>query len=59
MVLADDRSVIAEQQQVQARRDYQFDEDEVLGRESEEDLLREQMNKQLVQSVLRRLSFIK
>lgn len=59
MVLADDGSVIAEQQQVQAQRDYQFDEDEVLGRESEEALLREKMNKQLVQSVLRRLSFIK
>ena len=58
-VLAADGNVLSEQQQVQAQRDYQFDEDEVLGRESEEALLRDQMNKQLVQSVLRRLSFIK
>ena len=51
--------VVAAQQQVRAQRDYQFDQDEVLGRESEETLLRDQLNKQLVQSILRRLSFIK
>jgi LPS-assembly lipoprotein len=59
MVIGADGSVLAEQQQVQAQRDYQFDEDEVLGRESEETLLRDQLNQQLVQSILRRLSFIK
>ena len=31
-VLAADGNVLAEQQQVQAQRDYQFYEDEVLGR---------------------------
>ena len=51
--------VLAAEQRVQAQRDYQFDEDEVLGRESEETLLRDQLNQQLVQSILRRLSFIK
>jgi LPS-assembly lipoprotein len=50
---------LAEGQSVEAQRDYQFDEDEVLGRESEEALLRDQLNKELVQSLLRRLSAIK
>lgn len=50
---------IAASQRVQAQRDYQFDEDEVLGRESEEELLREQINRQLVQSMLRRIAAIK
>ena len=50
---------LAEGQSVEAQRDYQFDEDEVLGRESEEALLRDQLNKELVQSILRRLAAIK
>ena len=59
MVLDAEGNVLAEEQQVEAQRDYQFDKNEVLGRESEETLLRDQLNKQLVQSILRRLSFIK
>jgi LPS-assembly lipoprotein len=50
---------LAEGQSVEAQRDYQFNEGEVLGRESEEALLRDQLNKELVQSILRRLSAIK
>jgi len=52
-------NVIAERQSVQAQRDYQFNENEVLGRESEESFLREQLDQQLVQSLIRRLSAIK
>tara|TARA_R110002111_G_scaffold90193_5_gene140519 strand:- start:587 stop:1081 length:495 start_codon:yes stop_codon:yes gene_type:complete len=51
--------MLAEIQQVEAQRDYQFDENEVLGREAEEALLRDELNKELVQSMLRRLSAIK
>lgn len=50
---------IVKPQQVQAIRDYQFDQDQVLGKDEEESLLREQVNQQLVQSVLRRLSVLK
>ena len=50
---------LAEGQSVEAQRDYQFDEGEVLGRESEEALLRDQFNQELVQIILRRLSAIK
>ena len=59
IVLDAQGDVLSEQQSVSAQRDYQFDEDEVLGRESEEQLLREQLDQQLIQSVLRRLSAIK
>lgn len=50
---------LGETQQVEAQRDYQFDQTQVLGKDEEERLLREELNKQLVQSVLRRLSAIK
>lgn len=59
IVLGKAGQVLAEQQTVQAQRDYQFNEDEVLGRESEEQYLREQLDQQLIQSVVRRLSAIK
>tara|TARA_B100000795_G_scaffold102428_1_gene75509 strand:- start:1068 stop:1562 length:495 start_codon:yes stop_codon:yes gene_type:complete len=51
--------ILASSQQVQAQRDFQFNENQVLGRESEEALLHDQLNKELVQGVLRRLSAIK
>jgi len=44
---------------VQAHRDFQFNENQVLARESEEASLRQHLNKELVQGVLRRLSAIK
>ncbi|NOQ93135.1 MAG: hypothetical protein GQ547_00700 [Methylophaga sp.] len=51
--------IISDVQKVEAQRDYQFDQDQVLGKDDEERLLREQLNKQLVQSILRRLSALK
>jgi len=51
--------VISEAQKVEAQRDYQFDQENVLGKGEEERLLREQLNQQLVQSILRRLSALK
>jgi len=51
--------VISDVQKVEAQRDYQFDQDQVLGKDDEERLLREQLNQQLVQSILRRLSALK
>jgi len=52
-------SILSEAQAVEAMRDYQFDQTQVLGKSEEEDLLREDLNRQLVQSILRRLSAIK
>ena len=51
--------ILADSQQVQAQRDFQFNENQVLARESEEASLRQHLNKELVQGVLRRLSAIK
>lgn len=51
--------ILSEAQQVEAQRDYQFNQDQVLGKDEEERLLREQINQQLVQSILRRLSVLK
>ncbi len=47
------------QQLVESQRDYQFDQNQVLSADEEERLLREQMDQQLVQAVLRRLSALK
>jgi LPS-assembly lipoprotein len=54
-----DGKVLADSQTVEARRDYQFDQNQVLGKDEEERLLKEQLNQQLVQSILRRLSVLK
>jgi len=59
LVLDAQGKTLADSQQVEAQRDYQFNEGEVLGRESEEALLRDELNKELVQSILRRLAAIK
>ena len=50
--------VLAEQR-VQAQRDYQFSQDQVLASDNEEAILRKELNQQLAQSVLRRLSVLK
>lgn len=50
--------VLADPQTVEAQHDYQFDQNQVLAKDEEERLLREQLNQQLVQSVLRRLSVL-
>lgn len=55
----DHGQALAAPQQVQARRDLQFDQNQVLGKVEEAQLLREQINEQLVQSILRRLSVLK
>lgn len=54
----DEGKVLADSQTVEARRDYQFDQNQVLGKDEEERLLKEQLNQQLVQSILRRLSVL-
>lgn len=51
--------LLIEPQQVEAIRDYQFDQTQVLSSDGEEAILREQLNDQLVQSLLRRLSAVK
>lgn len=48
--------LIGEKQRVEARRDYQFDETQILAMDEQERVLREDLNKQIVQSILRRLS---
>lgn len=50
---------LTEPQQVQAVRDLQFDQDQVLGKVEEGQVLREQINQQMVQSILTRLSVLK
>jgi LPS-assembly lipoprotein len=50
--------LLVEPQQVEAIRDYQFDQTQVLSSDGEEAILREQLNDQLVQSLLRRLSAV-
>jgi len=51
--------LLVEPQQFEAIRDYQFDQTQVLSADGEEDFLREQLNQQLVDSLLRRLSAVK
>lgn len=51
--------LIIEPQQLEAIRDYQFDQTQVLSSDGQETILREQLNQQLVQSLLRRLSAVK
>jgi LPS-assembly lipoprotein len=51
--------LLIEPQQLEAIRDYQFDQTQVLSSDREEAILREQLNEQLVQSLLRRLSVVK
>jgi len=58
--VTDDKStLIVEPFQVEAIRDYQFDQTQVLSSDGEEAILREQINQQLVGSLLRRLSVVK
>lgn len=51
--------ILSDQQHVEARRDLQFDQNQVIGTTEEARLLREQLDQQLVQSMLRRLAAIK
>ena len=54
-----DGVILAEEQTVEAMRDFQFDQTQVLGKGNEEELLREDLNRQLVGGILRRLSVLK
>lgn len=47
---------MGEQQRVEARRDYQFDRSQILAMDEQERVLREDLNNQMVQSIIRRLS---
>lgn len=55
-VTDDKGELLGEQQRVEARRDYQFDRTQILAMDEQERVLREDLNKQIVQSILRRLS---
>lgn len=51
--------VIIESESLEAVRDYRFDQNQVLAADQEETQLRQALNEQLVQSLLRRLSVLK
>lgn len=51
--------VISEPQTVQAQRNYEFDQNQVLAMDEQESMLRDEINQQIVQSILRRLSALK
>lgn len=54
-----DGRVLLDAQKMEAQRSYQFNPDQILGKDEEEQLLRKQLNKQLVSSIMRRLSALK
>lgn len=58
-VTDDNGELIGTRQRVEARRDYQFDRNQILAMDEQERVLRQDLNKQMVQSVLRRLSVMK
>ena len=51
--------VLIASDRIEALRDYVFDQAQVLAADQEEALLRQELNKQLVQNILRRLSVLK
>jgi len=58
--ITDDKGeVLAEEQRIEASRDYQFDRFQILAMDEQERVLLEDLHKQMVQSILRRLSAIK
>lgn len=54
-----DGKVLVEPQRLEAIRDYQFDQTQVLSSDGEEAILHEELNQQLVQSLLRVISAVK
>lgn len=58
-VTDDKGELIGSKQRVEARRDYQFDRTQILAMDEQERVLRQDLNKQMVQSILRRLSVMK
>lgn len=57
-LVREDETTLLPPQQVTVTRDYRFDPDRVLGAASEEALLREEMQRDLSQLVLRRLAYV-
>jgi len=55
----ENNQLLIESDKVEAVRDYQFDQNQVLGSDQEELQLRQELNEQLVQSLLSRLSVLK
>jgi len=51
--------VLVAEDKVEAVRDYRFDENQVLAKAEEENALREELQQQLVQNLLRRLAAVK
>lgn len=51
--------ILSDEQKVEARRDFQFDANQVIGTTEEGSSIRKQLDQQLVQSMLRRLAAIK
>lgn len=58
-VIDDKGNALSDVQRVEASRDYQFDRNQILAMDEQEQVLREDLNKQMVQSILRRLSAMK
>jgi LPS-assembly lipoprotein len=50
--------MISQEQQLEAYRDYRFDKTQVLAKQEEEDMLRDEIDQQLVDTIIRRLSLI-
>ena len=58
-VIDANQQTVIDSEEVEAQRDYQFDQDDVLGKAEEERSLREQLDQQLVRAIMRRLSTLK
>lgn len=58
-VIDANQQTVIEAEEVEAQRDFQFDQDDVLGKSEEEELLRDQLDQQLVRAIMRRLSTLK
>ncbi|PCJ32328.1 MAG: hypothetical protein COA90_03500 [Gammaproteobacteria bacterium] len=54
-----EHNVLIASDTLEAQRDYQFDKNQVLASDQEQALLRKELEQQLVQSILRRLSVLK
>lgn len=54
-VLRRDGSVLVPEQSVRIRRDYRYDENDVLGKSSEEDLIRKEMERDMAHTMMRKM----
>lgn len=58
-VIDANQQTVIDIEEVEAQRDFQFDQDDVLGKSEEEELLRDQLDQQLVRAIMRGLSTLK